>query len=199
MDTVEGIQLAINATLQNFKYKQQYTIDEVRSFVGRGSRYLFSKATKKRIINETEFQYYMMQYIKYQSSAKCYPGVEETLNKLYYKGYELIIYSNKPDGALNYLIEEKLNFIKWSAIRGNSEEFKPKPNVESLFDVYKKIGITNGDVGYYVGDSSIDCETAKNANLTSIICTYGYGNINDIKRANPDFLINDFKNLIDIL
>ena len=52
---------------------------------------------------------------------------------------------------------------------------------------------------YYVGDSIVDLETARNANLKSIILRSGYGDYDEIVKAKPDYMIDDFSDLIPLL
>lgn len=195
MDTIGGITLAINNTLENFKYKYRYTEKNIRGMIGKGAKSLFLAATKRRRIIDEEFDYYNLEYIKTQTVAKVYDGVFETLELLRKKGYKLIIFSNKPDGALRYLVEDKLSKVNWLFVRGNSEDFPPKPDPTGLFDLMKKCGLKSTDIGYYVGDSVYDVETAKNANLKSVLCLYGYGDYEKLKNINCDIKINSFKEL----
>ena len=50
-----------------------------------------------------------------------------------------------------------------------------------------------------MGDSIFDLETARNAKLKSIIYTNGFGNYEEIKKENPDYMIGDFNELKEII
>lgn len=198
IDTAEGITKAVNNTLAHFEYPYNYRKEEIIKFLGRGARYLYSCATKKKEIDEDEFNYFTIEYVKTQNISKVYPNVEETLVSLYQKGYQLLVFSNKPNGALQFLIKDKLPNIHFLIIQGNVPEYPPKPNPILL----NKIMMVNGlekENGYYIGDSIVDLETARNANLKSIILKSGYGDYDEIEKAKPDYMIDDFNELLSLI
>ncbi len=198
IDTAEGITKAVNNVLAHFEYPYHYTKEEIIKFLGHGARYLYAHATKKDEISEEEFNYFTIEYVKTQNISNVYPGVKETLISLYQKGYQLLIFSNKPNGALKFLIKEKLSDINFLVVQGNVPEFPPKPDPTLL----NKILLSNDleiENGYYIGDSIVDLETARNAQLKSIILKSGYGNYSEIEEAKPDYMINDFKELLALI
>ena len=198
IDTAEGITKAVNNTLAHFEYPYNYEKSEIIKLLGRGARYLFAHATKKEEVDEDEFSYFTVEYVKTQNISKLYPNVKETLISLYQKGYQLMVFSNKPNGALQFLMKDKLSDIHFVAIQGNVPEYPPKPDPILLNKIMNSNGL-NGGCGYYVGDSIVDLETARNANLKSIILRSGYGDYDEIEKAKPDYMIDDFSDLIPLL
>ena len=198
IDTCEGITKAVNNTLEHFNYPYHYSKEEIIKFLGHGAIYLYKKATKKDDMSDEEFNYFTVEYVKTQNISSVYPFVKETLEKLYKKGYKLMVYSNKPNGALQFLIREKLPSIRFLIVQGNVPEYPAKPDPTLLNKILKDNKLDTID-GYYVGDSIVDLETARNTNLKSVILTYGYGDYKDIKAHNPDYMINSFDKLLDIL
>ena len=198
IDTAEGITKAVNNTLAHFEYPYNYEKSEIIKFLGRGARHLFSRATKKDEINEDEFSYFTIEYVKTQNISKLYPNVKETLISLYQKGYQLIVFSNKPNGALQFLMKDKLSDIHFLAIQGNVPEYPPKPDPILLNKIMNSNCLNNG-YGFYVGDSIVDLETARNANLKSIILKSGYGDYDEIEKAKPDYMIDEFSDLLSLL
>ena len=198
IDTAEGITKAVNNVLAHFEYPYHYTKEEVIKFLGHGAKYLYSCATKKEEIDDNEFNYFTIEYVKTQNISQVYPGVIETLISLYQKGYQLLIFSNKPNGALKFLIKEKLSDVNFLIVQGNVPEFPPKPDPTLLNKI-----LLNNDLeasnGYYIGDSMVDLETARNAKLKPIILKSGYGNYQEIEEAKPDYMINDFKGLLSLI
>ena len=198
IDTCEGITKAVNNTLEHFNYPYHYSKEEIIKFLGHGAIYLYKKATKKDDMSDEEFNYFTVEYVKTQNISSVYPFVKETLEKLYKKGYKLMVYSNKPNGALQFLIREKLPSIRFLIVQGNVPEYPAKPDPTLLNKILKDNKLDTID-GYYVGDSIVALETARNTNLKSVILTYGYGDYEDIKAHNPDYMINSFDKLLDIL
>ncbi len=198
IDTAEGITKAVNNTLAHFEYPYNYEKDEIVKFLGRGARYLFSCATKKDEIDDDEFSYFTIEYVKTQNISKLYPNVKETLISLYQKGYKLMVFSNKPNGALQFLMKDKLSDVHFLAIQGNVPEYPPKPDPILLNKIMNSNGLES-EFGYYIGDSIVDLETARNANLKSIILRSGYGDYGEIEKAKPDYMIDEFSDLLSLL
>jgi len=197
-NTVQGITLAINDSLEHFGYNKSYTEDEIKKFLGHGARYLYQKATNKVDFSDEEYEYFQISYVKNQGVSEPFPMVKETLQKLSILGYKLIVYSNKPNGALQYLVNDKLGEIKWDKIQGNVSDYPTKPNPLLLNKIMADLKLDPKD-GFYVGDSSVDCETAHNANLKCIILTYGYDDYSKINEYNPEYVIDSFDKIINIV
>lgn len=198
IDTVKGITVAVNNTLKHFNYPYVYNEVEVKSFLGHGARYLYSKATQKEKISDEEYSYFEVEYVKTQNISEVYSEVIDTLNKMTIMGVSLLIFSNKPNGALQYLIKDKLGEIKWSAIQGNVPEYPTKPNPVLLNKMMEELNL-NPINGFYVGDSYVDIETARNAHLKSVILNYGYGDQLKIEEAKPDYRFEKFSDLLKLI
>lgn len=198
INTVTGITAAVNETMKHFNYPYKYTVDDVVTFLGHGARYLYGKATKKENIDDDEYNYFQIEYVKSQGISEVYPEVIETLNKMTIMGVSLLIYSNKPNGALQYLVKDKLSSVKFCAIQGNVIEYPTKPDANLLKKILTDLNLKDAE-GFYVGDSYVDIKTAKNANLKSVILSYGYGDKEKIKEAKPDYTFDHFSELLKLI
>lgn len=199
INTAQGITKAVNNTLLHFNYPYQYSIEEVESFLGNGAWVLYQKVTKKAEVDRNEYAYFQIEYVKCQGISEVFPKVIETLQTLINKGFYLIIFSNKPDGALQFLVHDKLHDINWTAVQGNTPKYPTKPDPTCLFKVLDSYDLRVNSIGYYVGDCYVDCLTARNAHLKSVIVTYGYGDYSKIDDYEPDYKIARFEELLEIL
>lgn len=199
INTAQGITKAVNNTLLHFNYPYQYSIEEVESFLGNGAWVLYQKVTKKAEVDRNEYAYFQIEYVKCQGISEVFPKVIETLQTLINKGFYLIIFSNKPDGALQFLVHDKLHDINWTAVQGNTPNYPTKPDPTCLFKVLDSYDLRVNSIGYYVGDCYVDCLTARNAHLKSVIVTYGYGDYSKIDDYEPDYKIARFEELLEIL
>ena len=95
-------------------------------------------------------------------------------------------------------IIEKLNWDKATkAIICPEDINEVKPSPEG---VYKGLKILNGTSAksYYVGDHERDIETAKNAGVISIACTYGYHE-NDTRNWKADHVVDSPTDIMEII
>lgn len=197
INTLEGITVSVNHTLKELKIPYEYSEEEVKTFIGRGARRLFRLAMKREF-SEEEYELFLKYYKEDQIVSSVYEGVEETLKTLEENGIKLLIYSNKPNEVSQPLIKAKLGDINFLHIQGQDPQYPPKPDVTLLFKLLKKYDLIDKK-GLYVGDSIVDIETAKNANLESCILTYGYGDKKEIEEGSPTYKINKFEDLIKIV
>ncbi|MBQ9266191.1 MAG: HAD-IA family hydrolase [Bacilli bacterium] len=197
INTLEGITVSVNHALKALNVPYQYEENEVKTFIGRGARRLFRLAMK-RDFSEEEYKLYLKYYKEDQIVSSVYEGVEETLKTLEENGIKLLIYSNKPNEVSQPLIKAKLGNINFLHIQGQDPRYPPKPDVTLLLKLLKKYNLIDKK-GLYVGDSIVDIETAKNANLENCILTYGYGDKKEIEEGSPTYKINKFEDLIKIV
>lgn len=197
IDTLTGLTEAVNTTLKEINKPYKYTKSDVKNFIGRGAKRLFALASKNDE-NPTEFALFLKNYEKYQYLSEVFPNVIETLRELSNKGYDLIIYSNKPNEILQKLIKSKLSEINFLHIQGQDNAYPPKPDVTLLNKILNQYGLIPND-GFYVGDSIVDIETANNIGMKCAILSYGYGIKEEINKAKPKYYIDDFAKLLDIL
>ena len=197
IDTLTGLTEAVNETLKELSLPYSYKRDEVMTFIGRGAKRLFNLATKNEN-NPAEFALFLKNYEKHQYISEPYDHVLETLKELEKRKICLIIYSNKPNNILNKLIENKLNKINFLYVQGQDNNYPPKPDVTLLKSILNKFNLKPED-GLYVGDSIVDIETARNIKMKVAILSYGYGNKEEIKEAKPDYYLDDFKEILEVL
>jgi len=206
IDTNTGINKALNETLKKLRFKKTFTCLETKKMIGNGAKVLFKRALNREF-SIKEYNLFLENYEKYQYTSKLYPYVKKTLTELKKRGYLLFIYSNKPHELLINLVNDKFkyNLDLFSEIEGENIKLYPKkPNPDYLNLLMKKYKIISTN-GYYIGDSKVDAILAKNANLSSIIVSYGYGikseiNVNkNYKDYKIDYKIKKFNELLNIL
>ena len=197
IDTLTGITKAVNVTLKEIGLPYQYDKKTVETFIGRGAKRLFNLASKN---NEkpADFDLFLKNYEKYQYVSEPFLGVVETLKELENRGYKLIIFSNKPDDILQKLIKEKLGEINFIKVQGQDKNYPPKPDVTLLKKILVENGLNEID-GFYVGDSVVDILTARNINMKCAIVSFGYGNKEEIDQEKPDYYLDNFSDLLEIL
>jgi len=80
--------------------------------------------------------------------------------------------------------------------RKNGVAIKPAP--DQLFKICKEVDVDVKET-LMVGDTELDILCGKNANAKTCAVSYGYREVEDIKKYNPDYLINDLKEILEII
>jgi phosphoglycolate phosphatase len=175
--------------------------DVVYSYVGNGApvlirRALGAEASDGDVQKALDFflAYYREHMLDY---TVLYPGVRESLERLAGAGVLMAVLTNKPvrisQAILNGLgVGERFRRV----YGGNSfEQKKPSPvGVEKLMDEC----LARCDRTMVVGDSAVDVQTARNANVKVCGVSYGF-QPETFEQYPPDILVDRMEELADIV
>ena len=201
LDTLTDLKTSVNYTLK-LKGYQEKTLEEIKKFLGNGIEKLMRRSLPSDI-DEKEFQecfhIFKAHYEKnLQNETKPYPEIIEVMTKIREKGYKIAVVSNKFQAGVNELINKFFSGLVDIAV-GLSENIKAKPDPSAIYYVFEKLDIKDLNDVFFVGDSEVDIETARNANIKIISVTWGFRSIGELKLLNPDYLVNNPKELLNIL
>ena len=195
--TLEDIRDSLNYTLSKYNI-QEKSLEEVRNLVGEGAYRLVElcvKGGKDNIHFEEIFKLYRKHYSEnYINKSKPYPDVIDMLESLKNKGYKMAVVSNKYDDLVKYLNHMYFENIISVAI-GESEKIRKKPSPDGILEALKNLN-SEKEEAVYVGDSDVDIETAKNAGIDCISVSYGYRDLELLKRCGA---VNIAHNPMEIL
>ena len=127
--------------------------------------------------------------------SKVFDGIYEILDFLKKKKIRIAIVTNKLHHLALRCVENYFNNYDIITI-GAEDKFdrKPSPNASlEIINLYR----VKPEVSIFIGDSHIDVETAKNANIRSGGVLWGNGDTEELKGA--DFLFSDTKELLNYL
>ncbi|MDE6906122.1 MAG: HAD-IA family hydrolase [Lachnospiraceae bacterium] len=183
LDTLEDLKDSVNAALSAYGCRER-SLEEVRNFVGNGIRNLMIRAVEGGSGHpefENIFQYFKDDYKKNcKNKTKPYPGILKVLKELKDEGIKLAMVSNKADFAvkeLNLYYFKDLDMLA----AGEKEGVRRKPAPDGVFQILKELQVEKDQV-VYVGDSDVDIQTAKNADIPCISVLWGF--------REKQFLIN---------
>ena len=172
----------------------------VRKYSSRGATLVlknsFPDASKDKISSlKSEF---LSKYEKIMTSNIVkYDGVDALLEHLAAKKVKWGIVTNK-SAIYTMPIVKKLNWHKLTdAIICPEDLNKAKPSPEGIF---RGLELLDGDPkqSYYIGDHQRDIETAHNAGVISIACTYGYHETDPIS-WNADHIVQKPSDIMEIV
>jgi phosphoglycolate phosphatase len=128
--------------------------------------------------------------------ARLYPGVQETLAQLSGRK-KLAVLSNKRQ-SLTELVLKVMGILPFFTVVRGAGELALKPSPEPLTALIAEL---KGDPRrtLMVGDKPADILAARGAGALSAAVTYGYGDLDSLVAAAPDFLLHHFRALQDLL
>ena len=166
LDTLDDLHHAMNHILEQYQMPV-ITRDQARRYVGNGIRKLIARAVPEGTSDETidamfaDFLPYYNAHCK--EETKAYDGIVDLLTELKKRGYHIAVVSNKADTAVGILAEDYFPGL-FEITVGERPGVKRKPAPDSVNEVLRILGIESKDA-IYVGDSDVDMDTAKNANM----------------------------------
>ncbi|MGM9968809.1 MAG: HAD family hydrolase [Anaeroplasma sp.] len=183
LDTLEDLKDSLNYILKKNNFPERSLI-EVKSFIGNGIRKLIERSvptnTTTFIIDNIYNEFNNFYKIHCADKTKPYDGIIDLLNKLKNSGCLTAVVSNKADYGVQKLCEYYFKDL-FNYTIGEREGIKRKPAPDSVNEVLNKLKISSKDA-VYIGDSDVDLDTAKNANMDCIAVSWGF--------RGHEFLIN---------
>lgn len=113
-----------------------------------------------------------------RNNTRPFPGMEEILEKLHEKNVILAINSNRKTSSIEDYVGRFFKGIDFLSIEGHNPDYPSKPHPYGIEKIIGKSNVSLGE-SLYIGDSSTDIKTAKNAGIDCILVEWGYGNQSD--------------------
>jgi phosphoglycolate phosphatase len=204
IDSAPDINSALNAALSAAALPP---VDErlTRHWVGYGSRVLLEQAFKHhgvadRLANEPEmarlFRVFIDHYSRHIADAsRLYPGVAEALRELSARGARLGVVTNKLAGLSHQLLEAVgLQRFFGAVVCGDSlPQRKPDP-APALLACRLLDALPHETL--FVGDSTTDVETARNAGCAIVCVRDGYNHGVAPEALGADALVDSLLDLV---
>jgi len=199
--------LAVNHMLQILN-RETFSEDVIDGWVGNGAQMLVQRALSgQREIDKNldaelcsdALDIFLNFYAKNLCVATvAYSNVPATLTRLKETGYRLAIVTNKPFAFVEPILESLTLSGLFELILGGDSLDKKKPDPLPLLHVSKKMNVS-AEQCVMVGDSKNDILAANAAGMQSIGVTYGYNYGEDIAVYQPDMIVDDFSELLELL
>ena len=127
-----------------------------------------------------------------------FPGVKEALEKLASRGYRMSIATSRSEQSLVMLLGEHgiSQYFEVLGSVGCVENPKPAPDI--VLWVLGRMGATP-DQTLVIGDTVYDIQMGKAARCSTCAVTYGNHGPEQLRAAEPDFLIDDLRLLSRLL
>jgi len=198
VDATKDIVTAVNHTLRELALKEKKA-DTIIGFIGWGVDRLLEEALGSR--HKAEKEAAIDIFLRFQKehlmdNTFLYPDVRETISHL--KNKKMAVISNRNESSCRMILEAFGLAGYFQKIMGGDEVICRKPSscpidtARGYFGVPKKRSMM-------VGDMEIDVIAGREAGVVTCAVTYGLGKKADLKKAGPDFMIDDIAQLKDIV
>ncbi|MFZ5449676.1 MAG: HAD family hydrolase [Thermodesulfobacteriota bacterium] len=197
-DTLPDLTAAANYACRTLGLPE-HPPEAIRLMIGGGERKLIERLVGPEHQDKVDkcLELYLDHYTRHNGDlTRVYPEVAETLELL--SGKKLGVLSNK----LRRLTQQTLEAIGiarfFAAIRGGGEGIPLKPAPDQLLALIADLGMSPGRT-LMVGDKIADIHSGRGAGAFTAAVTYGYGDLDSLAAASPDFLLQRISQLPSVL
>lgn len=190
-DSSAGIVRCFRAVLDQHGFIQP-TDTDIKRTIGKTLEESFEILTQ--ITDSNRLAQFRKEYVQHadlymNSNTHLYEGTERMLRQLKDNGCQIGIISTKYRYRIADFLRTKGIYELFDLIIGGEDVEKPKPNPEGI---WKAIQSLQADQQHtvYVGDSCVDAEAARNANVSFIGVTNGMTSRKELS-AYPNVTITD--------
>ncbi len=201
LNTIDDLGYACNHALQLAGYPV-HPIEAYPAMVGNGINNLIRRALPEAVRTEETILHVRKFFVPYYDEHNCdftrpYAGIPELLATLKAQGHLLAVASNKYQAATEKIVNHFFPGI-FDVIFGEREGVNRKPDPQIVYDILNTLNPPYGEadrstVGrkelstlndsqpstlnsqlIYLGDSLVDRDTARNAGLPFVACSWGF-------------------------
>ncbi|GAA5113915.1 phosphoglycolate phosphatase [Orbus sasakiae] len=202
VDSVPGLALAAQRMLDDLSLPT-VSNEQVKNWVGNGVDVLLERILKSVNGSESVFEHAKQLFNRHyddviDQGTQLFPHVISTLAYLKQNQYPMALVTNKPKQFLPALLKSLQLEPYFSLVLGGGDVIKLKPHPAPLYQVMATFGLYHDQL-LFVGDSKNDICAAKNAQCKTVGLTYGYNYGESITESHPDYVFDDFKDILTLL
>ena len=206
LNTIDDLGYACNYALSRCGFPT-HSIEEYPRMVGNGINNLIRRALPQTEQTEENILRVREHFVPYYNAHNCdytrpYEGIPELLNTLKAQGHRLAVASNKYQAATEKIVSHFFPGI-FDVILGERDGIPRKPNPQIVYDIEKILSSlsandlsTLSEAVLYLGDSLVDRDTAANAGVPFIACSWGFVSRQALTEAGVTRLIDQPQELL---
>ncbi len=192
LDSLKDLAGSANRVLTTMGFPT-HPLSAYRTFIGDGmktlvTRILPEKQREASVIREA-IEHFRDDYSRnWQVNTAMYDGIEEMLNKLDNMGLPMSVLSNKPDEFTRLCVNQLLPQWKLWPVLGHRPDVPKKPDPEAALKIAGMLNLEPSHI-LFVGDTSIDMQTAANAGMDAVGVLWGFRTADELRDSGALYLI----------
>lgn len=201
IDSIADLADSANDMLASYGFPQ-HTIEEYRYFVGNGSRKLVERCLPAEQSADPAFVDKALECYdrcygnRLLNKTRPYEGILPMLEELQKKNIPLAICTNKQQFASDAIVEKLFPPGMFRENIGDREGMPRKPDPTKVLRIATDFGVTPEEVAY-LGDTSTDMETARNAGFLPVGVTWGFRPREELEAAGAGILLESPMELLE--
>lgn len=203
IDSRDDLADSVNLTLSELNLANLPS-EMIYNFIGEGVFNLINRSISASLKRESEIEFSNQGVEIFRKiyaencliKTKLYEGVIETLNEL--GDYQKAVITNKPWNFSVKILEGLGILHHFKIVYGGDSFAERKPSPVPLLETAKSLNYLPEEC-LMIGDSWVDIEAGKNAQMKTCGCVFGFRGRDELEKAKADFLIEKFSDLLPLL
>ena len=196
VDSAPDITGAIREVLAHHPLDREIPQPYLQSFIGHHLHTMFVElfpAYTPEQIEEMILHYRRIYPARNHSSTRLYPGVLETIAQL--PGRKST--ATTKGTPTSRIVLELFGLLPYFDHVQGTDGFPSKPAPDVLFKSIELFGVSPSDC-LFIGDAAPDMEAGRRAGVKTCAVRYGYGDHTAMAQWQPDFWIDDLRELLPV-
>ena len=201
LNTIDDLGYACNYALAQTGFPT-HPIEAYPAMVGNGISNLIRRALPEAERNDETVARLREFFVPYYNEHNCdqtrpYDGIPQLLSTLRAKGHTLAVASNKYQAATEKIVRHFFPDT-FDCILGERDGIPRKPDPQIVADILSAIA-SKASLPLYIGDSLVDRDTALNARVPFVACSWGFVPRERLIEAGVTTLIDRPEELLSLL
>lgn len=198
-DSLKDLANSLNIVLKRNNLPE-HPLESYKTFVGNGMPKLVERALKDTPEHyEAILAEFLDEYaLRYDEYSRPYEGILPLLENLSQAGYPLGICTNKQQAYTDKIVEKFYDEIDFVSVIGDRSDGKRKPDPYYPLAIAQAMKLDPQDI-YFVGDSDVDMQTAKNAGMIAVGVAWGFRSVTELKEAGADLILDHPSDLLKVV
>ncbi len=202
LDTLEDLGNSVNRVLAE-KGFPTHDLDRYRYFVGDGALMLITRALpkqkRKNDVIQACFDAFQQDYSQnWKVKTRLYDGIAEMLDELVTRNLKLAVLSNKPHKFTKQSVDKLLSNWRFTIVLGQRDEVPRKPSPEGALEIAGHLNTEPENI-LYLGDSSVDMQTAVAAGMFPAGVLWGFRSAKELNDSGAKALLERPLEIISLL
>lgn len=202
IDSLKDLKEAVNFALNKLNF-EIHPLSSYEKFIGNGVNKLLKRAMPKEFRDdENMFVELKNIFLKYYDEnlvvhTKPYDGIYDVLNSLKNRDIKLAVASNKYHKATIEIVNALFSEYEFEFVFGQRDSVKTKPNPAVINEIMTLSKVDKSEV-LFIGDSLVDVETGKNANVDVCAVTWGYEDREKLLSSNATYFAEKPSDILEV-
>ena len=203
IDSLVEIATATNQILKEAGHPT-HEVEAYKYFAGYGARVLIERAAPPEItadakkLNSLLDRFLVLYHHLTGTIARPYDGIPEMLTGLTERGLRLFVLTNKPHESAGECVQDLMPEWTFDQVIGARDGIPTKPHPAGALEILETTGI-KGEEMLYLGDTSVDMETAIGAGMVPVGVLWGFRERKELEESGAQHLISHPMDLMKLL